>query len=72
MDGSKVSSISRADTDEKIGEFWDIHDFTDFDTDAPDVPLETGFVVPIEIELFNALAHQAQQRGVSLETLVSV
>jgi hypothetical protein len=44
MDASKVSSISKADTDEKMGEFWDTHDFTDFDTDLPDVVFEIVWV----------------------------
>ena len=35
-----MSSISKADSDEKIGEFWDAHDFTGFDTDAPDAEFE--------------------------------
>ena len=46
MDANKLSSISQADTDEKIGEFWDTHDFTDFDDpDAPDVKFEITFLV---------------------------
>ena len=40
MEENRVSSISRADSDEKIGEFWDSHDFTDFDTDASDAEFE--------------------------------
>ncbi len=72
MDESKLSSISRADTDEKIGEFWDTHDFTEFDTDAPDVEFEITCTVPIEVELFNALEKQAHQRGVKVETLVNL
>lgn len=40
MDVNRLSSISQADTLEKIGEFWDHHDFTEFDTDAPDVEFE--------------------------------
>ncbi len=36
MDENNFSSISNADTLEKMGEFWDTHDFTDFDT--PDTP----------------------------------
>ncbi len=72
MDESKLSSISRADTDEKIGEFWDTHDFTEFDTDAPDVEFEITCAVPIEVELFNALEKQAHQRGVKVETLVNL
>lgn len=35
-----MTSISKASTDEEIGEFWDTHDFADFDTCAPEVELE--------------------------------
>lgn len=63
MDASRLSSISKADTDERIGEFWDTHDFTDFDTDAPDVRVEIACAVPIEVELFTALEQQARKRG---------
>ena len=72
MDESKRSSISRAETDEKIGEFWDTHDFTEFDTDAPDAEFEVTCAVPIEVELFNAIEKQAHQRGVKVETLVNL
>ena len=37
MDANKVTSISKADTIDTIGDFWDTHDFTDFDSDGPDV-----------------------------------
>lgn len=43
---------------------WDTHDFTDFDTDAPDATVKAVCAVPIEVELFDALSHQAQQLGV--------
>ena len=72
MDANKLSSISQADSDEKIGEFWDTHDFTDFDSDAPDVKFEVTCAVPIELELFTALEKQAHQRGVQVETLVNL
>lgn len=73
MDESKLSSISQTDTDEKIGEFWDTHDFTDFDDiDAPDVEFDIACVVPIEAELFTALEKQARQHGVKVETLVNL
>ncbi len=72
MDASNLSSISQAESDEKIGEFWDSHDFTDFDTDASDVALEMAYSVPIERELYAALEEQAQQRGVQVETLVNL
>ena len=72
MDASKFSSISKAITDEKIGEFWDGHDFTDFDTDAPDIEFEVAYSVPLEVDLFSAIEKQAQQRGVKIETLVNL
>ena len=72
MDASKLSSISKAITDEKIGEFWDGHDFTDFDIDAPDIEFEVAYSVPLEIGLFSEIEKQAQQRGVKIETLVNL
>ena len=72
MDASKLSSISNAITDEKIGEFWDGHDFTDFDTDAPDIEFEVAYSVPLEVGLFSEIEKQAQQRGVKIETLVNL
>ena len=72
MDASKLSSISKAITDEKIGEFWDGHDFTDFDTDAPDIEFEVAYSVPLEVGLFSEIEKQAQQKGVKIETLVNL
>lgn len=72
MEESNLSSISQANTDEKIGEFWDTHDFTDFDTDTPDVKFEIACAVPIEVELFSAIEQQAHKRGVKVETLVNL
>jgi hypothetical protein len=42
----KTSSISKAESDEEMGEFWDTHDFTEFDTDAPDAQFEVIITVP--------------------------
>lgn len=73
MDANRLSSISQADTDERIGEFWDTHDFTDFDSpDAPDVKFEITCAVPIEVELLAAIEDQARKRGVRVETLVNL
>lgn len=73
MGENRTSSISHAETDEKIGEFWDSHDFTDFDDpNSPDVPFEISHSVRLESELLAALEQQAQRRGVELETLVNL
>ena len=47
MEESKLSSISKASTLEEMGEFWDNHDFTDFDTDSPDVEFDISCTVSI-------------------------
>ena len=72
MDANRLSSISKADTLEKMGEFWDTHDFTDFDTDAPDVEFQITCAIPIEVSLFTQVEQQARRRGVGVETLVNL
>ena len=72
MDANKRSSISQSTTIEDMGTFWDTHDFTDYDTDAPDVSFTIARAVQIEPELLVALEQQAQVRGVSVETLVNL
>ena len=73
MDVNKLSTISKAGTDEAIGAFWDEHDFTEFDDpNAPDAEFEFTCAVPIERELFVAIERQAQKRGVMIETLVNL
>lgn len=73
MEENKLSSISKADTLEKMGEFWDTHDFTDFDDpNAPDIEYDISCAVPIEEELFSFLEKQAKLRGVKVETLVNL
>jgi hypothetical protein len=72
MDANKPSSISNATTLEDMGTFWDNHDFTDHDTDAPDAVFTIARAVQIEAELLASLERQANLRGVSLETLVNL
>lgn len=72
MDENKLSNISKANTLEGMGEFWDTHDFAEYDTDAPDVDFEIVNAVPIEPDLLSAVEKQAHLRGVSVETLVNL
>ena len=73
MGANRVSSISQAETLEKIGEFWDTHDFTDFDNLAtPDVECQMACAIPIEVELLSALEQHARLHGVHVETLVNL
>ena len=73
MGENRLSSVSRANTLEKVGEFWDTHDFTEFDdTNAPDVEFKISCAVSVEVELFSQVEKQAHARGVSVETLVNL
>jgi len=61
MDANKLSSLSQADTDEGMGEFWDTHDFTEVDNlDLPDVKFTVVRAAPIEDELFAASDRQVR------------
>ena len=67
------SSISKVDNLEKMGEFWDKYDFTEFDdVNAPDIEFKVTVAVPIDLDLFSALEEQAHLRGVSVQTLVNL
>jgi hypothetical protein len=73
MEKNKLSSVSKADSIEKMGEFWDTHDFTDFDdTGAQDVHFDVSCAVPIEEGLLSLVEKQARLRGVNVETLVNL
>jgi len=72
MAANKKSSISQASRLEEMGEFWDAHDFSEHDTNLPDVDFEIACAVPIEPELLTALEKQAQLRGIKVETLVNL
>lgn len=61
-----MSSISKAETDEKIGDFWDTHDLTDFDTDAPDVEFSVSFAVLVEVELLGAISSKKPKGTASI------
>ena len=65
------SSISKTNSEDKIGEFWDTHDFTDFDTDGPDADFEIISTIPVQLELLNEIEAHAAKRGVKVETLVN-
>lgn len=70
---NNISSVSKASTLEDIGEFWDKHDFTDFDDSAaPDIEFTISSTVVIEPEIYSAVIKQAERRGVSVETLINL
>ena len=70
MEEKKLSSMSKADSDEKIGSFWDDPDPTELDTDAPESEFEVISTVPVPLDLLKEIERQADKRGVKVETLV--
>ena len=67
------SSISKTDNLEKMGEFWDKRDFTDFDDpNAPDVYFHVAVAIPIEPDLLSDIEELAHVRGIRAETLVNL
>jgi hypothetical protein len=72
MAENRLSSISQSDSLEEMGEFWDSHDFTQFDTDAPDVEFTISTTISIEPDLLAAIEKQARLRGIGVETLVNL
>jgi hypothetical protein len=67
------SSVSKSNSMEKIGEFWDKHDFTEFDNpNAPDVEFNVTVAIPIEPDLLSDIEELAHIRGIKVETLVNL
>ena len=67
------SSISKSASPEKMGEFWDKHDFTEFDDpNAPDVEFHVTAAIPIEPDLLSDIEELAHVRGIKVETLVNL
>ncbi len=71
MEENRLSTISKANSAEKIGEFWDSHDFTDFDSNTSDAEFEIVSTVPVQLELLNEIEAQAAKRGIKVEALVN-
>lgn len=73
MAENKRSSISKADSLEKMGEFWDTHDFTEYDDpNAPDVDFTVTCAVPIALDILEAVEQHAHRQGVHVETLINL
>src|SRR5438309_405017 len=75
----RKTSISNAASDQEAGEFWDSHDFTDYEADCPDVTDQfvfeiqsTRHVVAMDPEVLDEAATLARKRGISTETFVNL
>lgn len=73
---TQLSSISRADSYEAIGEFWDTHSSADYWDQGYDVEFEIcvprRHSVNIEAEAFERIATEARHGGVTSETLINL
>lgn len=73
MEKNKLSSISKANTYEKMGKFWDSHDFTEFDNDkVPDVKFKISCKISVEPDLLSSIEKHARLRKIDTETLVNL
>jgi len=67
------SSVSKANSPQKIGEFWDKHAFTELDDpNAPDVEFQVTAAIPIEPDLLSDIEELAHLRGIKVETLINL
>lgn len=71
------SSISKARSYAKIGEFWDKHDLSDFWAKTKKVKFDVDIAAevtyyPIERDLSEKIQSLARKRGVSSDTLVNL
>ncbi|HEU0293463.1 MAG TPA: CopG family antitoxin [Anaerolineales bacterium] len=66
-------SVSKANSLKKMGEFWDKHDFTEFDDpDSPDIEFRVTVAIPVEPDLLSDIEELAHLRGINVETLVNL
>ena len=76
MNGNKTS-VSKANTYQKIGEYWDTHDLGEiWDKTQPasfEVDIQSVFrYFPVELKISQKITEIAKKRGVSSETLVNL
>ena len=83
MDGkeaqSEPASISRGTTAREIGEFWDSHDFTDYEAECPDVTDQFEFdiqsvrhLVAVDPDLLQEAITSAHRKGIAVRSLINL
>jgi predicted DNA binding CopG/RHH family protein len=71
----KKQRLPRTDSINKLAEFWESHDLTDFEADLEEVTERvfasgSAIKVPLETREVQAVKKMAKAKGVSLEQLV--
>jgi hypothetical protein len=73
---TKLSSVSQAETLEKIGEFWDTHSLDDYWGETREAEFEVRAArrrrISVEPKIYQQLEAEARMRGVVPETLVNL
>ena len=73
MAENKRSSISKANSLEKMGAFWDTHDFTEHDEpNVPSVDFTVTCAIPIALDILESVEQYARRQGVQVETLINL
>ena len=77
MAEKRVSEISKADSYEKMGEFWDTHSLADYDDEIDEVeitfePSARRTWIGIDPELMAQLRDIARERRITTQTLVNL
>ncbi len=71
---NKTSSVSKADTLEKIGEFWDTNSLADYWDKTEEVEFNVRAVrrhrITIEPVLYDKIANRSHVKGILPETLI--
>ena len=75
----EAASISGGRTPEQIGEFWDTHDFTDYEDICPDVTDQfeisieaVQHLVAIDPDVLAEASALARRKGISVQTLINL
>ncbi len=77
MDENRVSSISKSNSLEGMGEFWDSHDLADYWDLTQEAHFDVDiqrhvFLTALEPTLAKKLTAVAHKQGISTETLINV
>lgn len=74
-DRERQTSISKANSPEEIGEFWDSHSLADYSEETHEVSFELHAQrrhrVTLDPQLYSQIEAEARLRGISAETLVN-
>ncbi len=76
MEERRQTSISKAETPEEIGEFWDSHSLADYWDETEEVEFNIRATrrhrITIDPELYDKITSRSRRRGILPETLINL